>query len=124
MTYSMGRPVTAKPIHPNNAYLCRQELDKWDPFTDTFIPVTGATITVTIATDAAGTVPVPALDMLPLAEVGPSSPGMYAAVISGVLCANLVPYIGQTVYQVVRNSVANEVVAVTPLFVQYPRYAQ
>lgn len=119
---SVGRPVTVKSIHPSNGYLCRQELETWDAFTNTFEPLTGATVTATIARDAAGTLPVTGIVDIALPEIG--TPGVYATVLSGVLTSALVPYIGQIVYQIVRDSVTNDLLTVTPLMVAWPRYAQ
>lgn len=119
----MSRPVTTKTINPSNGYLCRVLLEQWDAFTNTFPPMTGATITATFARDAAGTLPITGMQNIALAELGGAAPGVYASVISGPVCAALIPYIGQTIYQIVSDGVSGDLLANTPLVVKFPRYA-
>jgi hypothetical protein len=52
-------------------------------------------------------------------------PGTYAVVVDGPMMAALVPYVGQTIYQITRVGLAlDDAKVVTPLVVRFPRYAQ
>ena len=119
-----GRPVTAKSIHPNNAYLVRVALEQWDPDTNRFVPFTSAAVSVTFALDAVGTLPITGLANIavPAANIS-TQPGLYGAVIAGATTAALLPYVGQTIFQLVSTSTGDLLVA-TPLVVRRPRYAQ
>jgi hypothetical protein len=118
-----GRPVTAKTIHPSNGYLARVLLERWDDGTNAFAPWAGASVACSFALDAAGVTPIAALQDIPLVELGTDHPGVYAEVIPGPTMDALNPFVGQTIFQIVRNASGDLLVA-TPLVVRYPRYAQ
>lgn len=119
-----GGPVTAKQIHPSNTYLARVALEKWNPATNAFAPWTGASVLVTFSEDAAGTEPIAALTDIPLLEVGVAAPGVYAEAIPGPTMAALTAYVGETIYQLVRNVATGDILVATALYVQSPRWAQ
>lgn len=110
-----------KPIYLGNAYLVRQEFRYYSAATDTFEVWTGQTATVSITTDAAGTLPVSGLSALPMTASSINA-GVYYAVVSAALVAGLAPYAGQTVYQVTVAGANNELRVVVPLLVSSPRY--
>lgn len=118
-----GRPITAKTVHPGNAFLARVLLTRWDATTNTFTPLTGAAITCDWALDPNNTVPIAALQGIPLLEVGAVAPGVYAEVIPGASMNALNALVGQTVYQLTRNP-SGDVLTATARFVRYPRWAQ
>jgi hypothetical protein len=118
-----GRPVTAKTIHPANSYLVRVLLERWQSASNAFVPLVGADVLATFATDAAGVSPIVALEDIPLVELGASHPGVYAEVVPGPTMDALNPFVGQTIFQLIRNASGDLLVA-TPLVVRYPRYAQ
>jgi len=115
--------TTSKQIHPNNAYLVRQALTKYDPATNTYIVWTGATsIVAGFYEDALGTTAISGLINIAMTESSIS--GTYYAVVSGTLTANLTTYDNDTIYQIVTGGVQSDLKVVTPLVVAEPRYAQ
>jgi hypothetical protein len=125
MSTGNGRPEAAKTVHPSNTYLARVAVERFDEFTNTFIPWTGTNVLVDFATDAAGTVVIPALADVPLLEIGNAAPGVYAETIPGTTMDALIPYVGTTIYQIAKiGTGGTDARVVTPLVVRYPRYAQ
>jgi hypothetical protein len=123
-TITGGRPVTEKTVHPSNSYLARVEVTRWDDTTNRFIAWTNTSAQVAFALDAAGTQPITGLASIAMTEVA-AVPGTYAVVVDGPTMAALVPYVGQTIYQITRVGLAlNDAKVVTPLVVRFPRYAQ
>jgi hypothetical protein len=120
----VGRPVTTKPVHPSNAYLVRVYAEQWQASTDRFVPLLGAELVCNFALDAANQSPIAALQGFTLTEVGPQAVGVYAEVIPGATMDALLPFIGQTVYQLTSSATTGDVLVATQLRVQYPRYAQ
>ena len=118
-----GRPITAKTIHPGNAYLARVLLTRYTSGTNAFEPLTGATITCDFALDPNNTVPIAALQGIPLLEVGAAAPGVYAEVVPGASMNALNSLVGQTIYQLTRDA-GGDVLTATALVVRYPRWAQ
>lgn len=122
--WSGGRPVTAKTIHTANVYLARVAVERYNAATDTFDPYTGTNAQVTFATDSLGVSPIAGLTNIAMTEV-PGAVGTYQAQIASSALAALVPYAGQTVYQIVRvGPTLADANVVTPLVVRRPRYAQ
>jgi hypothetical protein len=120
-----GVPVQSKTVHPSNTYLARVYVERYDEFANSFGPWAGTTAIVDFATDSAGTAVIPALSAIPLLEIGPTAPGVYAETIPGTTMAALTPYVGQTIYQITRIGVGGtDARVVTPLVVRFPRYAQ
>lgn len=119
-----GRPITTKTVHPANAYLARIEVQRYNNQTNLFEPWSGTDVQVFFAQDAAGGTPITGMTGIDLVEV-PGAPGVYAEQIGAAVMNLLVPYIGQTVYQIalVGPTLADAKV-VTPLVVRAPRYAQ
>ncbi len=114
--------TATKPIHPNNAYLVRQSLTKYDATTNTYIPWTGAaTISASFYEDAFGVTPIAGLTGIAMAESAVL--GTYYVVVSGTLTATLTSYDGQTIYLVVTGGVQSDLRVVVPLLVTDPRYA-
>lgn len=118
-------PVTFKTINPANAYLARAAIERYNAATDAYIPWTGGEPNVTVGfyTSAAGTGGITGLTDIPLEEVA-GAPGTYALAIPSSLLAAIVPYTGQTIYQIVKAGQNQNLQVVTPLRVQVPRYAQ
>jgi hypothetical protein len=118
-----GRPIANKTVHPSNAYLVRVAAERYNATNDTFIPWTGTTAEAFFTTDAAATVLIPGLGPFALTEIV-AVPGTYQEQLPGSTMNALLPYIGQTVYQVVRmGTIYDDVKVVTPLVVRQPRYA-
>lgn len=111
-----------KTIYLGNAYLVRQALLQYVAASDSFTPWTGATVTVTFATNADGTGAVSGLTGLALAAVSGAA-GSYFLVLTAAQVGNLAAYAGQTVYQIVTGGAASEVKTVVPLLVATPRFA-
>lgn len=111
-----------KPIHPDNAYLVRQSLSKYDPVTNTYVAWTGAsTIVVGFYEDELGVTGIAGLTGLAMTE-GVS--GVYYRVIDGTLTGSLAPtYVGDTIFQIVTGGALSDLRVVTPLLVTEPRYA-
>lgn len=118
----MTTTVTIKTINPYNAYLVRQELTRYDAATNRYIPWTGAAGLATFAEDEDGTVPIAGLANFALVESGVA--GTYYAPIPTASANLLIPYDGQTVYQIVTAGNNQDVTVVTPLRVTIPRWAQ
>lgn len=114
--------TTIKTINPYNAYLVRQDLTRWVAATNAFTPWTGTTGTVMFATDDQGLSPIAGLSSFALTESGVA--GTYYVEIPTVSANLLVPYDGDTIYQIVTAGVNNDLRVVTPLKVTIPRYAQ
>ena len=110
-----------KTIYLANSWLVRQELRVYSPATDAFEVWTGASGTVSFATDAEGTTIISGLSGIVLTESS-LKPGVYYAVLSPAQVANLVAYVGQTVYQVTVAGASSELKAVLPVIVAQPRY--
>lgn len=110
-----------KAIYLNNAWLARQELQYYNPATDSFEAWAGATPTVSFATDKLGTAMITPLIDLPM-TAATSKPGLYYRVLSATQLNALVGYVGQTVYQVTTAGAAGELKVVVPLLVTQPRY--
>jgi hypothetical protein len=115
--------AVSKTIYPSNAYVVRQQLRKYDPTVNEYVLWTGATsVAVGFYEDALGTVPINGLTNLAMAQSAVL--GTYYAVIGGSTLAPLIPYSGQTVYQIVTAGPLSDLKVVTPLVVTLPRYAQ
>ena len=115
--------LSRKTINPANAYLVRQRLTKWTAASNTFVPWTGVTTaSVSFATDELGASPI--TGMTNIAMSAASVAGIYYAEITAAVINLLIPYNGQTVYQIVTAGVNGEYKAVTPLYVSQPRWAQ
>jgi hypothetical protein len=115
--------TTAKTIYTANAHLTRQAIEVYDQATDTFVPMTGGTFTVSFATSANGSGPISGLQALPLAAVA-GAPGSYFAVIQAATLAPLVALVGTIVYQIVQGGPFNALRDITPMMVSVDRYAQ
>lgn len=114
----------SKQIQPDNSYLVRQELRYYDDATNCYELWTEQDATVTFAEDAEGDTPIATLDSLVMSEAA-NHPGIYFLVVNTpLLQPALLPYIGQTIYQIVRAGAFNDLQVVTPLVVTEPRYAQ
>lgn len=111
-----------KTINPYNAYLVRQELTRWNPATNKYETWTGATGSVTFAEDDQGAAPIAGLASFALSESGVA--GTYYAEIPTASANLLIPYDGQTVYQIVTAGANDDVTVVTALQVVIPRWAQ
>ena len=120
MTPSMT--TAQKTINPYNAYLVRQELTRWNAATNKYDVWTGATGSVTFAEDDQGTTPIAGLASFALSESGVA--GTYYAEIPTASANLLVPYDGDTIYQIVTAGQNSDVTVVTPLRVVIPRWAQ
>jgi hypothetical protein len=119
----MATTATSKQIHPNNAYLVRQALSKYDPTTNTYIVWTGAaSVTAGFYEDALGVTAIAGLTGLNMTES--SVTGTYYYVVPGTSTAVLASYAGETIYQIVTGGVQSDLKVVTPLVVTEPRYAQ
>ena len=118
----MTTTQTIKTINPYNAYLVRQELTRWQAASNRYVPWTGATGLVTFAEDDQGTVPIAGLANFALTESG--VPGTYYAEIPTASANLLIPYDGDTVYQIVTAGNNSDVTVVTALKVVIPRWAQ
>jgi hypothetical protein len=124
VSIATGRPITAKTVHPLNSYLARVEVTRWVSAANAFQPWSETRAQVLFALDAAGTQPITGLAGLEMTELG-DVPGTYAVVIPGPTMSALVPYVGQTVYQITRVGLTlQDGDVVTPLVVRFPRYAQ
>jgi hypothetical protein len=110
----------SKIINPSNAYLVRQEWRKYDPATNTFPLWSGATGTVTLALDSAGTSVISGFNALSLSA---ATTGVYYRILTAAETATLATYDGDTIYQIVVGGSANELRVVTPLVVTVPRLA-
>lgn len=108
----------SKVINPSNAYLVRQEWRKYDPVTNTFPLWSGATGTVTLALDSAGTSVISGFNALALSA---ATTGVYYRILTAAETATLATYDGDTIYQIVVGGSSNELRAVTPLVVTVPR---
>lgn len=113
--------TAAKLINPYNAYLVRQEVTRWSPVTNRYAAWTGATGSVTFATDDQGASPIPGLANFAMAES--TVQGTYYAVIQTASTNLLVPYDGQMIYQIVTMGANSDLTVVTPLLVEIPRYS-
>lgn len=118
----MTTTQTIKTINPYNAYLVRQELTRWDAATNRYIPWTGTTGSVTFAEDDQGATPIAGLASFAITESG--VPGTYYAEIPTASANLLIPYDGDTVYQIVVAGDNADVTVVTALRVTIPRWAQ
>jgi hypothetical protein len=118
-----GRPVTSKTVFPNNAYLVRWYLTRWNAATDAYEPWTGATVVASFTEDENGLVPIGTLSNIAMTAVGPS-PGTYAAVVPGPDMAQLTPYLEETVYEFISDGNTGDLSIATPLVVRAPRYGQ
>lgn len=112
--------TVAKTINPYNAYLVRQELTRYNPATDKYIPWTGATASVTFAEDDQGATPIAGLAAFSMQE---GVAGTYYVQIPTASANLLVPYDGEIVYQIVTAGTNNDLTVVTPLLVEIPRYS-
>jgi hypothetical protein len=110
-----------KTIYLANGWLVRQELRYYSAATDAFEVWTGASGTVTFATDAAGASVISGLSGIVLTESS-LKPGVYYAVLTPAQVANLAAYVGQTVYQITVAGASSELRAVLPVIVAQPRY--
>ena len=118
----MTTTTTIKTINPYNAYLVRQELTRWDAATNRYIPWTGTTGLATFAEDDQGATPIAGLANFALTESGVA--GTYYAEIPTASANLLIPYDGQTVYQIVTAGNNTDLTVVTALKVVIPRWAQ
>lgn len=112
--------TAAKLINPYNAYLVRQELTRYNPATNRYVPWTGTTASVTFAEDDQGATPIAGLADFSLLE---GAGGVYYVQIPTALANLLVPFDGSTVYQIVTAGTNNDLQVVTPLLVTIPRYS-
>lgn len=114
----------SKTIAPDNSYLVRQELRYYNDATNCYELWTEQDANVTFAEDAEGDTPIPTLNELVMSEAA-NHPGIYFLVVHRPLLEPaLLPYVGQTIYQIVRAGAFNDLQVVTPLVVTEPRYAQ
>ena len=115
--------VTRKIINPYNAYLARTELTRYVPASNDFQVWTGVTTaSVMFAEDDEGVTPIAGMANFAMTESGTA--GTYYAQIPTASTNLLIPYDGDTIYQIVRAGANNDIAAVTPLKVTIPRYAQ
>ena len=112
--------LASKIINPSNAYLVRQEWRKYDPATNTFPLWSGATGTITLAEDSAGSTVITGFNALALSA---STTGVYYRILTAAETANLASYDGDTIYLIVVGGSNNELRVVTPLVVTVPRTA-
>jgi hypothetical protein len=114
----------SKQIQPDNSYLVRQELRYYDPETNCYELWTEQDASVTFAEDAEGASPIATLENIVMSE-NVDFPGIYYVIVyRPLLEAALTPYVGETIYQIVRAGAFNDLQVVTPLVVSEPRYAQ
>ena len=113
--------TATKTINPYNAYLARVEVTRYTTATNRYTAWTGATGSVTFAEDDEGAVPIAGLANFAMTESG--VPGTYYAQIPTASANLLIPYDGQTVYQIVTMGANNDLTVVTPLLVEIPRYS-
>lgn len=124
MTTASGRPVTVKSIHPANVYLARVEVTYYNTATNEFVPFTQTNAQVSFAEDSDGTTPISGLANINMTE-SPATPGTYYAQVASASLSALVPFVGQTIYQIVKvGATLSDAKVVTPLVVRDPRYAQ
>lgn len=118
-----GRPVSAKTVHPDNAYLARVEVQRYNTTTNQFEAWSNTNVQVFFAEDAAGDDPIAGMTGITLNAVS-GAPGVYAEQIGAPVMSLLEPYVDETVYQIalVGPTLADARV-VTPLVVRQPRYA-
>jgi len=111
-----------KTIQPRNTYLARVELTRYNPATNAYVTWTGTNGFVSFCTDALGASVIPGLGNFALTE---GVAGVYYAQIDPTSTNLLIPYAGQTIYQVVRmgpNALIPDLDGVVPLLVEQPRY--
>lgn len=113
--------TSAKTINPYNAYLVRQELTRYNAATNKYIPWTLTTASVTFAEDDQGVTPIAGLANFSMTESGVA--GTYYASIPTASANLLVPYDGDTIYQIVTAGPLSDLTVVTPLLVEIPRYS-
>lgn len=119
----MTSTATRKTIQPRNTYLARIELTRYVGSSNSFTVWTNTSATVSFCTDALGASPIAGLSSFPLTESG--TLGTYYAEISPAYTNLLIPYVGQTIYQVVRagaNLAVPDLDGVVPLLVEQPRF--
>jgi hypothetical protein len=119
----MTQYITSKTISPNNTYLVRQAMTKYNTTTDKFAAWTGATLQVGFYEDALGATAIAGLGGLGMTE-STATPGTYYCLVLGSQTATLSAYAGDTIYQIVTGGPSNDVKVVLPLVVNQPRYAQ
>lgn len=112
--------TATKTINPYNAYLARVEVTRYNTATNRYDAWTGATGTVTFAEDDAGAVPIAGLANFAMSESGVA--GTYYAQIPTASANLLIPYDGQTVYQVVTLGTNSDLTIATALRVEIPRW--
>lgn len=113
--------TASKTINPYNAYLVRSELTRYSAATNKYAAWTGATASVTFAEDDQGATPIAGLANFAMAEAA-GAPGTYYAEIPTASANLLVPYDGDTIYQIVTAGNNTDLTVVTPLVVAIPRY--
>lgn len=112
--------TATKVINPYNAYLARCEVTRYNPSTNQYEPWTGATGSVTFAEDDAGTVPIAGLTNFSMSESGVA--GTYYAQIQTASANLLIPYEGETIYQIVTLGNNSDLTVATALRVEIPRW--
>ena len=116
-------PTATKTIHPDNSYLVRQYIQRWDAATNVYVKWTGAsTIACGFYQDALGTTPIAGLTNIAMTESSVGS-GVYYAIVLGTMTAPLSSLTGDTIFQIVTGGTNSDLRVVTPLVVANPRYA-
>jgi hypothetical protein len=118
-------PITYKQISPANAYLVRQDIERYDAATNAYIPWTGGAPNVTVGfyTNDDGTGGLAGLTGLPMEEAAGEA-GTYIFVVPSALLTPLEALDGTIVYQIVFAGATANLKVVTPLKVTVPRWAQ
>lgn len=116
-------PTALKSIHPNNSYLVRQYIERWDAATNAYVKWTGAsTIVCGFYEDALGVTPIAGLTNIAMTESSVGS-GVYYAIVLGTMTAPLSTMTGDTIFQIVTGGTNSDLRVVVPLLVANPRYA-
>jgi hypothetical protein len=124
----MTPPVALlKSIFVGNAYLVRQQIRVYDAVLDQWVSWTSGPATVTLCTASVGVGGV--VTYAAIAGLGPfslvlglSGTWFYEIPTSAVSLLNGAPYLGATIYQVVKAGALNELQNVQPLLVSPSRY--
>jgi hypothetical protein len=118
-------PITYKQISPSNAYLVRQQIERYDAATNSYIPWTGGAPNVSVGfyTNDDGTGGIAGLTGLPMDEVAGAA-GTYVFIVPSSLLTPLVALDGTVIYQIVTAGASSNLHVVTPLRVTVPRWAQ
>lgn len=116
-------PTASKSIHPNNSYLVRQYIQRYDAASNSYVKWTGAaTIVCGFYEDALGTTPIAGLTNIAMTESSAGS-AVYYAIVLGTMTASLSALTGDTIFQIVTGGTNSDLRVVVPLVVANPRYA-